>query len=261
MYWLGYEQLARALDQREDEGQASYMAKSFGAGAGAGMVAAFLTTPFDVIKTRRQVALPGGEAGAAAAAALPRYIYDGKGGRGRLADVAMRGTFLSINLTYQRAAHTCVRIIHHTPRQPMPSMQTALRCVVATEGYQALFSGALPRTLRIGAYVVLAPIIVRRWRYRPILLLLNPGCVLTRACRPGVRHHDQLVRGGQVPVFAHGEGEGEEAAKQQQRWRPALGVCGGGCCSNADDAAEQIQTAVIFYCDIDTEDARVVEIC
>lgn len=33
----------------------------------------------------------------------------------------------------------------------MPSMQTALRCVVATEGYQALFSGALPRTLRIGA--------------------------------------------------------------------------------------------------------------
>jgi hypothetical protein len=29
-------------------------------------------------------------------------------------------------------------------------MQTALRCVVATEGYQALFSGALPRTLRIG---------------------------------------------------------------------------------------------------------------
>ncbi len=35
----------------------------------------------------------------------------------------------------------------------MPSMQTALRCVVATEGYQALFSGALPRTLRIGPSV------------------------------------------------------------------------------------------------------------
>lgn len=74
MYWLGYEQLAKALDQRDDEGQASYMAKSFGAGAGAGMAAAFLTTPFDVIKTRRQVALPGDAPGAAAgeAAALPR---------------------------------------------------------------------------------------------------------------------------------------------------------------------------------------------
>ena len=81
MYWLGYEQLARALDQRDDEGQASYMAKSFGAGAGAGMAAAFLTTPFDVIKTRRQVALPWGHAGAAAAAALPRYTMEGERGR------------------------------------------------------------------------------------------------------------------------------------------------------------------------------------
>lgn len=87
MYWLGYEQLAQALDQRDDEGQTSYMLKSFAAGAGAGMAAAFLTTPFDVIKTRRQVALPGDRPSAAtggaaaaggtaaAATALPRCVY------------------------------------------------------------------------------------------------------------------------------------------------------------------------------------------
>lgn len=86
MYWLGYEQLAQALDQRDDEGQTSYMLKSFAAGAGAGMAAAFLTTPFDVIKTRRQVALPGDRPSAAtggaaaaggtaaAATALPRCV-------------------------------------------------------------------------------------------------------------------------------------------------------------------------------------------
>ncbi len=51
------------------------MLKSFGAGAASGMAAAFLTTPFDVIKTRRQVTLPGtadAAASASAASSSPR---------------------------------------------------------------------------------------------------------------------------------------------------------------------------------------------
>lgn len=147
MYWLGYEQLARALDQRGDESQASYMLKSFSAGAGAGMAAAFLTTPFDVIKTRRQVSLPAGNANAPGSPALPRYDR-----RRVLFFCSSSCGVRRCRCLFHRRTHARkMQNMYRTHRQAMPSMQTALRCVVATEGYPALFSGALPRTLRIGA--------------------------------------------------------------------------------------------------------------
>jgi solute carrier family 25 protein 39/40 len=68
LYWLGYERGVEALGQSEADGSLTYMAKAFTAGAGAGMGAAFVTTPFDVVKTRRQVT---GGSGALASSRLP----------------------------------------------------------------------------------------------------------------------------------------------------------------------------------------------
>ncbi len=64
IYWLGYEKIAQRLEgsnifsslyDNESVSVKSQFATSFVAGAGAGAFAAYLTTPFDVIKTRRQV--------------------------------------------------------------------------------------------------------------------------------------------------------------------------------------------------------------
>ena len=54
LYWFGYE----ALKQRARDKQTGELSllSSFLCGAGSGALAAFLTTPFDVLKTRRQVA-------------------------------------------------------------------------------------------------------------------------------------------------------------------------------------------------------------
>lgn len=51
IYWMGYEELKRSpiLSDR------SHFESSFIAGASSGMIAAIVTTPFDVVKTQRQV--------------------------------------------------------------------------------------------------------------------------------------------------------------------------------------------------------------
>ncbi|KAM0750541.1 mitochondrial carrier [Meredithblackwellia eburnea MCA 4105] len=65
VYWAGYEVFKRALTGGKGMGEGwkegsvgEEMARSFVAGAGSGMIAATLTNPFDVVKTRRQSIIP-----------------------------------------------------------------------------------------------------------------------------------------------------------------------------------------------------------
>lgn len=56
LYWFSYEQLKTELSQRYQTPQASFFI-SFTAGAISGAIAAIMTLPFDVVKTRRQIQL------------------------------------------------------------------------------------------------------------------------------------------------------------------------------------------------------------
>ncbi|KAI9258215.1 mitochondrial carrier domain-containing protein [Phascolomyces articulosus] len=56
LYWMGYEQIKHYLNSKsENQDTMSNFQSSFIAGASSGMFAAVVTTPFDVIKTQRQV--------------------------------------------------------------------------------------------------------------------------------------------------------------------------------------------------------------
>ncbi|KAI8377562.1 mitochondrial carrier domain-containing protein [Radiomyces spectabilis] len=58
VYWMGYEKIKhrlKAIDGYGEEDTLSNFQISFAAGASSGMIAAVLTTPFDVLKTQRQV--------------------------------------------------------------------------------------------------------------------------------------------------------------------------------------------------------------
>ncbi|CAO3651192.1 unnamed protein product [Mucor hiemalis] len=59
IYWMGYERIKHVL--RNDH-QLSHFQTSFIAGASSGMIAAIVTTPFDVLKTQRQVSSDAEEA-------------------------------------------------------------------------------------------------------------------------------------------------------------------------------------------------------
>ncbi|KAG2235035.1 mitochondrial carrier domain-containing protein [Thamnidium elegans] len=59
IYWMGYERIKHRLSERNN---LSHFQTSFIAGASSGMIAAIITTPFDVVKTRRQVSSDAREA-------------------------------------------------------------------------------------------------------------------------------------------------------------------------------------------------------
>jgi solute carrier family 25 protein 39/40 len=106
IYWLGYERVREAVAPSVGAalggpGAVAAAASSFVAGLAAGTVAALVTTPFDVVKTRRQVKLYEEVAAASAgerASALPpastpsllRLIAEQEGMRGLFAGVGMR---------------------------------------------------------------------------------------------------------------------------------------------------------------------------
>uniref|UniRef100_A0A183DSU6 Solute carrier family 25 member 39 n=1 Tax=Gongylonema pulchrum TaxID=637853 RepID=A0A183DSU6_9BILA len=56
VYWTGYEYLKRKALLTLDRKETNFLI-SFACGALSGSLAAFLTTPFDVVKTHRQVTL------------------------------------------------------------------------------------------------------------------------------------------------------------------------------------------------------------
>lgn len=65
LYWVGYETIKRSLtggagmgERRQGTNARSEFAVAFVSGAGSGMIAATLTNPFDVVKTRRQANSP-----------------------------------------------------------------------------------------------------------------------------------------------------------------------------------------------------------
>lgn len=56
VYWTGYEYLKRKVLQTVNRKETNFLI-SFACGAMSGSFAAFVTTPFDVVKTHRQVTL------------------------------------------------------------------------------------------------------------------------------------------------------------------------------------------------------------
>ncbi|KAI8979554.1 mitochondrial carrier domain-containing protein [Mycotypha africana] len=55
VYWMGYEDIKQRLEKHSEHNDMSRFQTSFIAGASSGMFAAVVTTPFDVVKTQRQV--------------------------------------------------------------------------------------------------------------------------------------------------------------------------------------------------------------
>ena len=85
VYWAGYEGIKRSLtggrgmgEAAEGQGAWREFATAFASGAGSGMIAATLTNPFDVIKTRRQASLHDARSGAAAPSTMEVLVHVAK---------------------------------------------------------------------------------------------------------------------------------------------------------------------------------------
>ena len=94
-YWLTYETLRKALVPHAGAGQeltgSQEFAASFAAGAGAGALAATITTPFDVVKTQVQVSMH--KRGSVRSPSIPgvmRAIVQARGWRGMFAGLVPR---------------------------------------------------------------------------------------------------------------------------------------------------------------------------
>lgn len=127
VYWFGYEVIkdalrlrrerqsalmhndifARASEQRKEElhGEATF-ADSFVAGASSGAVAAFITTPFDVGKTRRQIAHSKGVDGPGS---MPKVLMEiwREGG--------VRSLWKGCTPRMLKVAPACAIMVGHTP--------------------------------------------------------------------------------------------------------------------------------------------------
>ncbi len=94
LYWLAYERAKEALaPSAAPRTAASAWAASFACGLGAGVLAAAATTPFDVVKTRRQAeggGVGGGGGGQQGLARALGAVWREEGARGLMAGATMR---------------------------------------------------------------------------------------------------------------------------------------------------------------------------
>eukprot|EP01052_Picozoa_sp_SAG31_P041874 SAG31_NODE_6473_length_2004_cov_1.867192_2_plen_136_part_01 len=114
IYWLGYEQIKASLvkvlpETAEPPSLQAVFLRSFVAGASSGAVAATLTTPFDLIKTRQQVLYT-------AATPLPGAVTG---------EVTISGS------------------------ATVPGTFSVMRQIVAESGVQGLWTGLGPRLVKV----------------------------------------------------------------------------------------------------------------
>jgi len=110
IYWLIYERSSDWLRMSSDDQPSVYMSKSFMAGVGAGSIAALATTPFDVVKTRRQVLTEAhaGQAGSTLVALREVWAAEGWAGifEGAVPRVLRIGPACAIMIsTYETGKH------------------------------------------------------------------------------------------------------------------------------------------------------------
>lgn len=141
--WFGYEALKRKARTSGLIGHSSTSQEidptvSFLCGASSGAVAAFLTTPFDVLKTRRQVARMTAEnVGWSSRAGVAAGLGGAPASVGGL--VITRGGGPGSGTTGRGAAASNSRL--STPRLVLH--------VARTEGMGALFAGWVPRLVKV----------------------------------------------------------------------------------------------------------------
>jgi hypothetical protein len=127
IYWLGYERvkagLLRAVETPGGAGPSweHTFGATFAAGMAAGSVAAAVTTPFDVVKTRRQVRFVGAGPPPGSLTPPPPAVLPGSGGafgpstsallRQLLANEGVAGLFAGLGARVAKVAPSCAIMI------------------------------------------------------------------------------------------------------------------------------------------------------
>ena len=137
IYWLGYERVKAALNSAfppdAPHSLGRTFAIAFAAGVSSGSVAAVVTTPFDVVKTRRQVLRPGPPS------SQPPSIAVGSSSGGGL-----KPPPLFTSLHRDGGPHVAAGAV-----APSASTLTLLRAIWRNEGWAGVFAGWPARLARV----------------------------------------------------------------------------------------------------------------
>uniref|UniRef100_A0A158Q8T8 Solute carrier family 25 member 40 n=1 Tax=Elaeophora elaphi TaxID=1147741 RepID=A0A158Q8T8_9BILA len=124
VYWTGYEFLKTNSLQRLNQQETNFLI-SFGCGAVAGSLAAFVTTPFDVVKTRRQITL------------------------GKIADLnEVRHSCGNMKMTEKCSRDTVISKRHDMEIRSKHSFDI-MKELYEKNGFRALFAGVIPRVTKV----------------------------------------------------------------------------------------------------------------